>query len=116
LTLVQAAGCSTTLIESCLVIANGAAAASGKVDEALRAQLLMEDFFRRKPPGASTSGSEFADRQIAENAPLAPRDLLAAFTELTAASDRQRSSNYYRSCPRFPLWSRAAAACATSIS
>lgn len=69
--------------------ANGAVAASGNVDEALLARLLAHHFFQRKPPRSAWRldfGSDFADRQIAENASLAPRDLLATFTEFTAAS------------------------------
>ena len=69
--------------------ADGAAAASGKVDSQLLARLLSHEFFQRKPPRSAWRldfGSEFADRQIAENATAAPEDLLATFTEFTAAS------------------------------
>lgn len=69
--------------------ADGAAAASGKVDKALLARLLTHDFFQRKAPRSAWRldfGSAFADRHIAENASLSPRDILATFTEFTAAS------------------------------
>ncbi len=69
--------------------ADGAAAASGKVDEKLLARLLAHDFFKRKPPRSAWRldfGSEFADRQIAENKGLPPEDLMATFTEFTARS------------------------------
>ena len=68
---------------------DGASAAGGKVDAALLARLMAHDFFRRKPPRSAWRldfGSEFADRHLSENASLPPRDLLATFTEFTAAS------------------------------
>ena len=69
--------------------ADGAAAASGKVDQQLLARLMTHDFFHRKPPRSAWRldfGSEFADRRMAENAWQPPQDLLATFTEFTAAS------------------------------
>jgi anhydro-N-acetylmuramic acid kinase len=69
--------------------ADGAIAASGKVDAPMLARLMSHGFFDRKPPRSAWRldfGSEFADRQIAENASLSPRDLLATFTEFAAAS------------------------------
>ena len=69
--------------------ADGAAAARGKVDRALLARLLSHDFFQRKPPRSAWRldfGSDFADRQIAGNKGVAPDDMLATFTEFTAAS------------------------------
>ena len=47
--------------------AGGAAAARGKVDQALLVRLLAHDFFKRKPPRSAWRldfGSDFADRQI----------------------------------------------------
>ncbi|HLW92847.1 MAG TPA: anhydro-N-acetylmuramic acid kinase [Roseiarcus sp.] len=69
--------------------ADGAAAARGKVQQPMLARLMEHDFFLRKPPRSAWRldfGSAFADRQIAENRNLAPEDLLATFTEFTAAS------------------------------
>jgi anhydro-N-acetylmuramic acid kinase len=69
--------------------ADGAAAARGKVDQALLSRLLKHDFFQRKPPRSAWRldfGSAFADRHIAENRSLAAEDLLATFTEFTAVS------------------------------
>ena len=72
--------------------ADGGAAASGTVDEALLSRLLQHDFFRRKPPRSAWRldfGSAYADRHIAENRNLSPEDLLATFTEFTAVSVAQ---------------------------
>jgi anhydro-N-acetylmuramic acid kinase len=69
--------------------ADGAVAASGKVDASMLARLMAHDFFLRKPPRSAWRldfGSEFADQQIAENASVSPQDLLATFTEFTAGS------------------------------
>ncbi len=69
--------------------ADGAAAESGKVDEALLSCLLEHDFFQRRPPRSAWRldfGSSFANRHIAENRNLTPQDLLATFTEFTAVS------------------------------
>jgi anhydro-N-acetylmuramic acid kinase len=68
---------------------DGAAAARGAVNEALLARLLAHDFFQRKPPRSAWRldfGSAFAERQMAERSDLAPEDLLATFSEFTAAS------------------------------
>jgi anhydro-N-acetylmuramic acid kinase len=69
--------------------AGGAAAARGKVDRALLARLLAHDFFTRKPPRSAWRldfGSDFADRQIQDNASLSAEGLLATFTEFTAVA------------------------------
>jgi anhydro-N-acetylmuramic acid kinase len=69
--------------------ADGAAAARGTIDEAMLGRLLEHDFFNRKPPRSAWRldfGSEFADRQIAENRHLSAEDLLATLTEFTAVS------------------------------
>jgi anhydro-N-acetylmuramic acid kinase len=69
--------------------AGGAAAARGKLDEALLSRLLTHDFFKRKPPRSAWRldfGARFAERHIAENKHLSPEDLLATFTEFTAVS------------------------------
>lgn len=69
--------------------ADGAVAASGKVNQAMLSRLMKHDFFHRKPPRSAWRldfGSAFADRQIAENRNLPPEDLLATFAEFTAVS------------------------------
>lgn len=67
---------------------DGKTAASGTVDEALLARLLQHDFFKRKPPKSAWRldfGSEFAHRQMDDNADLPLEDFLA-ITEFTAVS------------------------------
>ena len=69
--------------------ADGAAAARGKVQQAMLSRLLEHDFFHRKPPRSAWRldfGSAFAEKQISENRNLSPEDLLATFTEFTAVS------------------------------
>jgi anhydro-N-acetylmuramic acid kinase len=69
--------------------AGGAAAARGSVNEALLSRLMEHDFFRRPPPRSAWRldfGSAFADRVIGENRAMSAEDVLATFSEFTAAS------------------------------
>lgn len=67
--------------------ADGAWAAGGRVDEALLARLLADDYFRRSPP--KSTGREYfhlawLERHLDGHEP--PRDVQATLAELTAAS------------------------------
>ncbi len=68
---------------------DGAAASRGVVNPALLSRLLKHSFFERKPPRSAWRldfGSAFAQKQISENRDLSSEDLLATFSEFTAAS------------------------------
>jgi anhydro-N-acetylmuramic acid kinase len=71
---------------------NGAFAAAGRVDEALLNILLDEPYFRQPPPkstGRDLFHAEWLDRKLAqrpEAASLAPADVQATLTRLTAVS------------------------------
>lgn len=68
---------------------DGAVAAAGKVNEPMLRDLLAHPFFSRKPPRSAWRldfGAAYAEAQIAANRQLAPEDIMATFTEFTAAS------------------------------
>jgi anhydro-N-acetylmuramic acid kinase len=65
----------------------GKIAASGRVDRALLAELMSDEYYRRKPPksaGREQYGAEFVARM--KRPGLAPSDLIATATALTAAA------------------------------
>lgn len=69
--------------------ADGALAASGRLDHALLDHLLTDPYFEQPPPkstGRERFGHAFADRIILRGSTLSPTDLLATATMLTAAS------------------------------
>ena len=66
---------------------NGAIARTGTIDESVWIQLLKHPFFGKKPPkstGRETFGEPFFKEALKRK--LAPRDLLATLTEVTALS------------------------------
>ena len=68
---------------------DGRVAASGKVLDAVVADLLRGPFFRRKPPrtaGREEFGRDFAAKFIRRCGHAAPRDVVATATALTARS------------------------------
>jgi anhydro-N-acetylmuramic acid kinase len=68
---------------------DGAFAASGKVDEQLLEILLDEPYFRLPPPkstGRDLFHAEWLDRQLARRPGLAPADVQATLTRLTAVT------------------------------
>jgi anhydro-N-acetylmuramic acid kinase len=68
---------------------DGAFAASGKVDEALLEILLDEPYFRQPPPkstGRDLFHAEWLDARLARRPGLAPADVQATLTRLTAVS------------------------------
>jgi anhydro-N-acetylmuramic acid kinase len=68
---------------------DGAFAASGKVDEQLLEILLDEPYFRQPPPkstGRDLFHAEWLDRQLARRPGLAPADVQATLTRLTAVT------------------------------
>jgi anhydro-N-acetylmuramic acid kinase len=68
---------------------DGAFAASGKVDEALLEILLDEPYFRQPPPkstGRDLFHAEWLDAKLAQRPGLAPADVQATLTRLTAVS------------------------------
>jgi anhydro-N-acetylmuramic acid kinase len=68
---------------------DGAFAASGKVDEHLLEILLDEPYFRLPPPkstGRDLFHAEWLDRQLARRPGLAPADVQATLTRLTAVT------------------------------
>jgi anhydro-N-acetylmuramic acid kinase len=69
----------------------GALAAKGRINERLLAELMRHRFLRRRPPkstGREEFGAQFADALYlrARKDRVAPRDVLATVTALTAAS------------------------------
>jgi anhydro-N-acetylmuramic acid kinase len=69
--------------------ADGAWAASGQVDAALLAHLLDEPFFRQPPPkstGRDLFHAAWLDGRLARHPGLAPADVQATLTRLTAVS------------------------------
>jgi anhydro-N-acetylmuramic acid kinase len=69
--------------------AAGAIAASGRVNNDLLKALLDHPFFKRPPPRSAWRldfGSSFADEILASRRNMRPEDLLATFTEFTAAA------------------------------
>jgi anhydro-N-acetylmuramic acid kinase len=69
--------------------ADGAWAATGRVDDALLATLLDEPFFRQAPPkstGRDLFHEEWLDARLARHPGLAPADVQATLTQLTAVS------------------------------
>lgn len=80
---------------------HGRTAASGVVDEGLLARLLRHPFLRRRPPkttGRETFGREWAADLLREaaRAKLAPRDLVATATALTARSIADAYTRFLR--------------------
>jgi anhydro-N-acetylmuramic acid kinase len=68
---------------------DGAFAASGKVDEQLLEILLDEPYFRQPPPkstGRDLFHAEWLDGKLAQRPGLAPADVQATLTRLTAVS------------------------------
>jgi anhydro-N-acetylmuramic acid kinase len=68
---------------------DGAFAASGKVDEQLLEILLDEPYFRLSPPkstGRDLFHTEWLDKQLARRPGLAPADVQATLTRLTAVT------------------------------
>ena len=77
--------------------ADGALAASGRLDHALLDHLLKNPFFEQKPPkstGRERFGSAFVEPLLRQGSDLAPRDLLATATMLTAASIRDAYARF----------------------
>lgn len=71
---------------------NGAFAAAGRVDEQLLETLLDEPYFRQPPPkstGRDLFHAEWLDAKLAQHAHLAPADVQATLTRLTAVSIAQ---------------------------
>ena len=80
---------------------DGQHAAEGRADHDLLADLLSGDFFHRAPPkstGRETFGADYVDRLLgaARSRDLAPEDVLATATLLTAASVYQAYARYVR--------------------
>ncbi len=76
----------------------GRVAARGKVSEKLLADLLADDYYRRRPPktaGREQYGHDFVERLVASGVPLP--DLIATATALTAAT-------IARACPAGDGW------------
>jgi anhydro-N-acetylmuramic acid kinase len=68
---------------------DGAFAAAGKVDQQLLDILLDEPYFRQPPPkstGRDLFHAEWLDRKLAQHTGLAPADVQATLTRLTAVS------------------------------
>jgi anhydro-N-acetylmuramic acid kinase len=68
---------------------DGAWAATGRVDEALLATLLDEAYFRQPPPkstGRDLFHARWLDEKLASHPGLAPADVQATLTRLTAVS------------------------------
>ncbi len=77
--------------------ADGALAASGRLDHALLDHLLKNPFFEQKPPkstGRERFGSAFVEQLLCQGSDLTPRDLLATATMLTAASIRDAYARF----------------------
>lgn len=71
---------------------NGAVAAAGRVDDALLAALIADDYFALSPPkttGRERFGGQFLARYAGEFAQLSTEDGAATLTELTAISIAQ---------------------------
>ncbi|MFB3133127.1 MAG: anhydro-N-acetylmuramic acid kinase, partial [Rhodothermales bacterium] len=69
--------------------ADGALAASGRIDYALLDDLLKDPFFEQPPPkstGRERFGAAFVEQVLRQGSALSPTDLLATATMLTAAS------------------------------
>jgi len=67
----------------------GAMAARGRTHEDVLARALSHDYFARRPPkstGREDFGADFVDAFVAAGAALAPEDLVATATALTARS------------------------------
>jgi anhydro-N-acetylmuramic acid kinase len=80
---------------------DGQHAAEGSADHDLLADLLSDDFFHRAPPkstGRETFGADYVDRLLGAARPrdLAPEDVMATATLLTAASVYQAYARYVR--------------------
>jgi anhydro-N-acetylmuramic acid kinase len=68
---------------------DGRVAATGKVEDRVVADILLEPFFRRRPPktaGREEFGREFAERFVRRCKGVSSRDLVATATALTARS------------------------------
>lgn len=79
----------------------GRMAASGNVDVGVLGRLLRHPFLRRRPPkttGRETFGRELADDLLREatRARLAPRDVIATVTALTARSIAEAYTRFLR--------------------
>jgi anhydro-N-acetylmuramic acid kinase len=69
--------------------AHGAIAASGQVNKELLGKLLQHPFLHRQPPRSAWRldfGSSYANEILAAHQNIKPEDLLATFTEFTAAT------------------------------
>ncbi|WP_242615705.1 anhydro-N-acetylmuramic acid kinase [Sphaerotilus mobilis] len=69
--------------------ANGAVAATGRVDAGCLAELNAHPFFSRRVPRCAWRldfGGDYADAVMARHAHLSPADLVATFTEFTACA------------------------------
>jgi anhydro-N-acetylmuramic acid kinase len=80
---------------------DGQHAAKGSADHDLLADLLSGDYFHREPPkstGRETFGADYVDRLLgaAQSRNLAPEDVMATATLLTAASVYQAYARYVR--------------------
>ena len=68
---------------------DGSIAARGKPDTRLLEELLRHPYFQRHPPRSAWRldfGADYAAKRIEENRHLSPEDLLATFSEFTAAA------------------------------
>jgi anhydro-N-acetylmuramic acid kinase len=77
----------------------GAIAVSGQINEQLLGKLLQHPFLHRQPPRSAWRldfGSSVADEILAAHKGLKPEDLLATFTEFTAATISKSSADHVR--------------------
>ena len=85
---------------------DGSIAARGKPDPTLLEELLRHPYFQRHPPRSAWRldfGADYADKRIAENRHLSPEDLLATFTEFTAAAITRSIEDHVRQLARIPV-------------
>ncbi len=83
---------------------DGRLAAGGRIQRALLADLLADPFFEQPPPkstGRERFGAAFVDGVLGRAGALAPADVLATATMLTAASVSQAYARFV--APRHPL-------------
>ena len=77
----------------------GAIAVSGQINEQLLGKLLQHPFLHRQPPRSAWRldfGSSFADEILAAHKGFKPEDLLATFTEFTAATISKSIADHVR--------------------
>jgi len=85
---------------------DGSIAARGKPDAKLLEELLRHPYFQRHPPRSAWRldfGADYADKKIAENRHLSPEDLLATFTEFTAAAITRSIEDHVQPLSRIPV-------------